>query len=183
MEYQLSKSEKKRRAKNIEQLAVELVSLSAVEAGRLPCDDFLKKEIIDAGQMKGGAKKRQIKFLTKNLRKLDTEPFFDFMSEKKGSHLKQTKEFKELENLRDNIINEALDAARDAQTEREEMQMLWHSPNLDAALHEFPNLDADAIRQAAWRFTRTRKIAQSREIFRLLKAAAERKHWNNRQGE
>ncbi len=183
MEYQLSKSEKKRRAKNIEQLAVELADLSSTEISRLPCDDFIRQEILAAGAMKGGTRKRQLKYLSKNLRKIDPDPLFAFMSEKKGSHLKQTKEFQELENLRDNIINEALDAARDAQTEGVELDKQWQSPNLDAALHEFPDLDHEAIRQAAYRFTRSRKIAQNREIFRILKAAAEKKRWADKQGE
>ena len=174
MEYPLSRSEKKRRVKNLEQLAVELVELSPQDINKLPCDDFLKTEILATRSMKAGARKRQIKYLTKNLRELDPEPLFNFMEEEKGSRVKQKKEFHELENLRDNIINEALDAARDARKEERELDRTWHSPSLDAAAEDFPELDVDAVRQSTWRYTRTRKSAQSREIFRLLKAAAER---------
>ncbi|RJX34281.1 MAG: DUF615 domain-containing protein [Desulfurivibrio sp.] len=182
MEYSLSKSEKKRRVRNLEELAVELVNLSVQEIGRLPCEDFLKKELITARELKAGARKRQIKFLTKNLRDLDAGPLFDFLTEKKGSHLQQKKEFHELENLRDNIINDALAAARDAMTEQEELELdrHWPSPALDSAAELFPDLDLDAIRLCAWRYSRSRKTAQSKEIFRLLKAAAERQRWNNK---
>ncbi len=183
MEYSLSKSEKKRRAKNIEQLAFELVDLSPVEIKKLPCDDFIKNEILSARDLKGGARKRQIKYLTKNLRKLDTDPVFDFMVERKGSALKEKKEFQELENLRDTILNEALEAARESRRNSGELDRLWDSPALHAATEAFPELDRDAIRQSARRFTRSRKTAQSREIFRLLKAAAERSRWKTKQGE
>lgn len=178
MEYSLSKSEKKRRAKNIEELATELVDLSPQEIRKLPCEDFIKNEIMAARDLKAGARKRQIKFLTKNLRELDAGPLFDFLSEKKGSNLQQKKEFHELENLRDNIINDAIAAARDAMAANEELDRHWHSPALQSAAELFPKLDLDAVRISAWRYTRSRKPALSKEIFRLLKAAAERKRWN-----
>ncbi len=178
MEYYLSKSEKKRRAKNIEKLAFELVALSPTEIKKLPCDDFIKQEILETRDLKAGARKRQLKYLTKNLRHADPEPLLDFMAGQKGSQLKQTKEFHELENLRDSIINEAIDAARDAKREQVEFDKDWHSPALDAAQQEFTDLDIQVIRQAAWRFTKSRKASQNREIFRMLKAAAEKKQWN-----
>ncbi|MBI5559049.1 MAG: DUF615 domain-containing protein [Deltaproteobacteria bacterium] len=177
MEYILSKSEKKRRAKNIEELAAELADLSPQEIKKLPCEDFIKEEILAARNLKAGARKRQIKYLTKNLRELDPEPLFDFLSEKKGSHLQQKKEFHELENLRDNIINDALAASRDSTDADEEPDREWQSPALDSAAEMLPGLDIDMVRQTAWRYTRNRSVAHSREIFRLLKAAAERKKW------
>jgi len=177
MEYSLSKSEKKRRAKNIEELAVELVELSPQEIKKLPCDDFIKNEILVARELKAGSRKRQIKYLTKNLREMDAGPLFDFLTEKKGSQLQQKKEFHELENLRDNIINDAIAAARDALAAQEELDRHWESPALESAAELFPELDLDAIRVSAWRYTRSRKAALSKEIFRLLKAAAERQRW------
>ena len=183
MDYSLSKSEKKRRAKNIEKLAFELVELSTVDIKKLPCDDVIKDEIVAGKNLKAGARKRQIKYLTKNLRQIDADPLLDFMASKKGSHLKEKKEFHELENLRDSIINEALAAAKTAKEASTELGKQWDSPALLAASQEFPDLDLDAVRQSAWRYTRSRKAPQSREIFRLLKAAAERKRWNKKQGE
>ena len=178
MEFSLSKSEKKRRAKNIEELATELVDLSLQEINKLPCEDFIKNEIMTARGLKAGARKRQIKFLTKNLRELDPGPLLDFLTEKKGSNLQRKKEFHELENLRDNIINDVIAADRDATEANEELDRNWHSPALQSAADLFPDLDLDAVSFAAWRYTRSRKPALSKEIFRLLKAAAERKRWN-----
>jgi len=181
MDYYLSKSEKKRRAKNIEKLAFELVSLSPTDIKKLPCEDFIRDEILEARGLKAGARKRQIKYLTKNLRHIDPEPLLDFMAGQKGSQLKQTKEFHELENLRDSIINEAIEAARDAKREQVEFDRDWHSPAMEAAEEEFTGIDSQTIRQAAWRYTKNRKAAQSREIFRLLKAAAEKKRWDSKE--
>lgn len=181
MDYYLSKSEKKRRAKNIEKLAFELIVLSPTDIKKLPCEDFIKDEILETKGLKAGARKRQLKYLTKNLRQLDPEPLLDFMSQQKGSQLKQTKEFHELENLRDSIINEALEAARDAKREQVEFDRDWPSPALEAVREEFPDLDIQVIRQAAWRFTKSRKAGQSREIFRMLKAAAEKKQWESKE--
>jgi ribosome-associated protein len=178
MEYSLSRSEKKRRARNFEELAGELVTLSALEIKRLPCDDFMKNEILATRDLKAGARKRQIKFLTKNLRELDTTPLFAFLTEKKGSNLQQKKEFHELENLRDNIINDALAEYRNAMETNEELDRDWPSPALKSAAELLPDLDRDAVRASARRYTRTRKAALSKEIFRLLKAAAERKRWS-----
>ena len=42
MEQQISRSEQKRRAKSLEDLAAELADLSVADIKRLPCDDFLK---------------------------------------------------------------------------------------------------------------------------------------------
>lgn len=181
MDYQLSRSEKKRRAKNVEELSAALVDLSPQDVKKLPCDDFIKSEILAAQPLKAGARKRQIKYLTKNLRELDPEPLFHFMETEKGSHLKQKKEFHELENLRDTIINEAIAAAETADEMQVELDRSWDSPALDAAAENLPGLDIDAVRTSAWRYTRSRKAAVGREIFRLLKAASERKKWTAEQ--
>lgn len=180
MDYSLSRSEKKRRSRNYIELALELVNLSPLEIKNLPCDDFLKQEILATRDFKAGAKKRQIKFLSKNLREIDATSLFAFLTEKKGSNLQEKKQFHELENLRDNIINEALAEYRKAIEVNEEFDRDWPSASLQAAAELFPDLDLEAVRTAAWRYTRTRKGALNREIFRLLKAAAERKHWNTK---
>jgi ribosome-associated protein len=179
MEYTLSRSEKKRRSRNLEQLAAELAELSTQEIGNLPCERFLKDEITAVRDLKAGARKRQLKFLSKNLRQLeDTGPLYDFLAERKGSALQRKKEFHELENLRDAIINDALAAAGELTDPDEELAPDWPSPALEEAGRLFADLDLEAVREAARRYTRNRNAAQSREIFRALKAAAERQRWD-----
>ena len=55
MDSQLSKSEKKRRAKGLEQLVNELASLSDRDIKTLPCDQEIQDEIRSARNLKGGA--------------------------------------------------------------------------------------------------------------------------------
>jgi ribosome-associated protein len=177
MDNQVSRSEKKRRAKNIEKLAQELVSLSATDIKKLPCESWLQSEIQDAANMKAGARKRQIKYITKNLRSLDSDPLFDFMSQQKGSRLKEKTEFHELERIRDAIIDDVLAADRDAKQENRTIDPHYYSEALDTVLINIADLDGDDLRRSALRFARTRKTTHNREIFRALKAAFERQKW------
>ncbi len=173
MSYIISRSEKKRQAKQIESLAVELVDLSANEIKKLPCDDFIKEEIRIAQPLKSGARKRQIKYLTKQIREIDPEPLLNFLVERKGSQLKKNAEFHNLERLRDDIITDVLAAVEEAFMEDKPLGDDWPSPALERALATFPNLDETDLRKSAKRFSRTRKITYTREIFRALKAAAD----------
>ncbi len=170
---QLSRSEKKRRAKGIETLATELVKLSASEIKGLPCDDFLKSDIKEAQQMKAGARKRQIKYITKQLRELDIEPLLTVLAEKKGSKLKQDQTFHQLEHWRDNIITEAISYFHDAERDGTPFNESWNSPILENIAANFKNLDLRGIKIAAARYVKTRKPAFSREIFRIMKATYE----------
>ena len=177
MDNHVSKSEKKRRAKNIEKLAQELVSLSTTDIKKLPCESWLQSEILDTAEMKAGARKRQIKYITKNLRSIDSTPLFEFMAEQKGSRLKDKKEFHELEHIRDAIIDDVLAADKEAKQEGRAIDPHYPSEAIDAALGNISGLDGDDLRRSALRFATTRKITHSREIFRVLKAAFERQKW------
>jgi len=179
MNQTLSKSEKKRRAKGIEQLVQELVKLSPTDIKRLPCDDFIRQEILDARAMKAGARKRQVKYITKYLRKNDdSDALFTFMAEQKGSKLKQNKEFHALEHLRDEIVTEVIEACREAELMDRPFDSGWHIETIEQAAREFASLDRKALKTAAVRYANTRKAAFSREIFRLLKAAHEQEKFN-----
>jgi ribosomal 50S subunit-associated protein YjgA (DUF615 family) len=59
MNSQLSKSEKKRRAKDLEQLMIELAALTQVEIDVLPCDQEIRIEIAAARDLKGGTSERK----------------------------------------------------------------------------------------------------------------------------
>lgn len=173
MPYYISRSEKKRQAKQVEDIAEELAELSTPQIKKLPCDDFLKQEIINTQPLKGGARKRQIKYITKQLREIDAEPLLNFLEERKGSHLKQNAASHELERLRDDIITDVLAAVEAAFHADEPLGGEWPSPALDKALSLYPQLNEMEIRKSAHRFSRSRKATYTREIFRALKAAAE----------
>ena len=175
MEELLSKSEKKRRSKAVEQLVQELVSLSVRDLAALPCDEEVRQELADARKLKGGSRKRLIKYIAKMLRRTDSGELFTFLQERKGSHLKRDREFHELEHLRDAIINEAIEihdqALQDGMSWDEPD---WESVAVSAAIQSFPDVDAAELKKAAWYFARTHKVQYSREIFRMLRAAMER---------
>jgi ribosome-associated protein len=174
MEHHISRTEKKIRARSIENLAKELVELPTVNVKNLPCDDFIKQEITHARGLKAGARKRQIKYITKNLRQLDPEPLLDFLAKEKGSKLKENNIFHNLERLRDDIIAEAFNDLREAEKYDKKLDSSWHSETIDAALHEFPSLDKHNLKDAAIKFAVTTKPVFKREIFRILKAGHER---------
>ena len=171
MDHDISRSEQKRRVKGLEDLAAELIKLSTSEIKRLPCDDLIKAEILDTADMKGGCKKRQVKYIAKQIRQSDFEPLFTFLAEQKGSKLKQNKKFHELERLRDDIMTEAIEAGREAEGRNERLDSSWESELIRVAAHQFPGLDQTAVKTAAINFAKSRKPVFNREIFRLLKAA------------
>jgi len=180
MDPYISKSAKKRLAKEVEKLSVELTLLSDASIEQLPCDDFLKAEIKAVKNLKAGSKKRQVKYITKCLRELDTTSLMGFLEAHKGSKLKQDKDFHELERFRDDIITEAIEAMRQADHFEETLDSKsWNSAILDAAVERFPGLDTAAIKLAALKYSRTRKPAFSREIFRILKGAMEQHRYSD----
>jgi len=179
METQLSRSEKKRRAKGIEQLVHELVDLSAGQISNLPCDEEVKNEIGQAKDLKSGARKRQIKYITKILREHSTDDLFLFLEEKRGSNLKQKREFHELEHLRDKLIDEAVEVYDrwmeggygDTEISLED---IWESETIRIIKNRFSGIDYKMLRKLALQFVRTHNKRFSRELFRMLKAANER---------
>ena len=184
MDSQLSRSEKKRRAQGIEQLVNELASLTDNEIISLPCEQEIQEEIRSAKNLKGGAKKRQLKYATKLLRDKPVEDLYDFLAQKKGSLLKKNREFHELENFRNLLINEAVQLYEDVMNnngyinEDEPLNLLKKSQAIDAIVDCFPQIDQVLLRNTAIQFARTRNRKFSRELFRILKAALEKTHYS-----
>jgi ribosome-associated protein len=183
--YNISRSEQKRRAKNLEKLAHELMELSNSDIRQLPCDPALQQEISDARGLKASARKRQLKFIAKALRQMDADPLFAYLAKRKGSKLQEKKEFKLIELLRDDILNDAIFAFQVAeeQDEKEEaLRSAWRSSALNEAMTTLPGLDERELRGLAERYARTRKPAHRRELFRILKAAQERLQYQKQRG-
>nr|MBF0221576.1 DUF615 domain-containing protein [Desulfobulbaceae bacterium] len=178
MEHYTSKSEKKRVAKGVEQLSNELILLSDPAISKLPCDDFIKVEIKAAKGLKAGSKKRQIKYITKCLRKIDPAPLMDFLEAHKGSKLKENQSFHEIERLRDDIITEAIEAMRQATHFNQKLDSSWKCEILTLAKERLPDLDIKAVTLAALKFARNRKPVFSREIFKILKSATEQQQYS-----
>ena len=184
MDLQLSKSERKRKAKGIEQLVNELATLPDREILALPCDQEIQEEIRSAKNLKGGAKKRQLKYATKLLRDSSVDELYDFLAQKKGSLLKKNREFHDLEHLRDLLINEAVQQYEDMMhnngyiSENEPFGFFRESEALKAIAGHFPDIDQALLKNIALQFARTRNRKFSRELFRILKAVHEKKQYS-----
>jgi ribosome-associated protein len=185
MEYQFSRSEKKRRAKNIEQLVYELATLPDNEITALPCDEEIIAEIRTARNLKGGARKLQLKYATKLLRDIPVGELFDYLAEKKGSILKQNREFHHLEHMRDMLIKETVQQYDQWMqnegfiNDGEPFIFSWHSEALQYIVEQLPDIDQELMKNAAMQFARTRNRKFSRELFRTLKAALEKQQYSN----
>jgi ribosome-associated protein len=176
-EIYVSRSEKKRQAKNIEEIAKELMALSPALIKKLPADELLKTELLNSCGIKGPALKRQIKYIAGMLRENGTDAVLAFLTERKGSHLKQVGEFHELERLREDIITEVIEAREEAQRNQEHLTESWQSETIAVACRRFPALDQNALKKSALRFAATRKPVHRREMFRQLYAAMERQQF------
>jgi ribosome-associated protein len=175
----VSRTIQKKQAKQLEELAMELVTLSRAELAALPADEPLKAEILESRDLKGGARKRQVKYIAKNLRHSDPEPLFEFLAQRKGSKLKEDQEIHELERLRDAIIGEAIAAYQEAQASGLRfLEQEWQSESNEEAAEKWPKLEKIAVHRAATRFAVTRKPAYKKDIFRQLKTAKEKQQFN-----
>ena len=174
MEERISRSEQKRQFRQIESVAKELSELSDPELKRLPGSDELKAEILLCRKTKAGAKKRQIKYIAKILHHEEREAILRFLQEKKGSKLEQNQFEHEVERIRDRIVDDALLAFDACRQNQEKWELDWQSEAIGYALHRFPDLDERELRNSAHQYARSRSKTYYRELFRMVKAAAEK---------
>jgi len=172
----------------MEQLVHELASLPEREIVALPCDQEIQEEILSAKNLKGGAKKRQLKYATKLLRDQPVEELYDFLAQKKGSLLKKNREFHELEHFRNLLINEAVQQYEDMMdnngyiNENKPADFFSESVALEAIVDYLPDIDKALLKNTAIQYARTRNRKFSRELFRILKAAFEKIQYSQKQG-
>ena len=187
MSFQLSKSEKKRRARGIEQLVLELAALPLGEINSLPCDRDIRDEIAAAKNLKGGARKRQLKYATKLLRGRSVEELYAFLTRKKGSMLEEKRDFHELEHFRNLLITEAVQLYEENMhnsgfiSEDDPGDYLQGSKTIQTIVKRLPEVDQVQLTNTAMQFARTRNRKFSRELFRIMKAAAEKEHFSTKQ--
>ncbi|MEW5802003.1 MAG: ribosome biogenesis factor YjgA [bacterium] len=155
MDFSKTKTQKKREAKVVEDLARELVDLPSSVLPKLPCDEEIRVEIRAAQSIEQfGARRRQIKYLAKLLRDVELSHLFNFLEEAQKSRLKENRIIQRLGQLRDRILHE--DEEEEALKETKE---------------EFPGLSLEILQDLAGKYRRTRNQRFSREIFRQLKIA------------
>ena len=169
----VSKSEQKRRFKQIEEVARELAELSNNDLKKLPCDDEIKEEIKATRGLKGGARKRQIKYLAKVMRQTPMDTIYEFLSAAKGSKLKEDQVFHEAERLRDVLINEAMEDFQNCKKMNVAWEPSWHSDILEEIKVSYPTLDGAVIRKTIYQYVKSYNKVHYRELFRMIKAAME----------
>jgi len=177
----ISRSAKKRRFKQEEEAAEEIALLSAKDLKTFPGNQTVKDEIIACRGLKGGARKRQIKYLAKVMRQGSVDELLDYLAEKKGSRLRSNKIHKEVERLRDVIINEAIDDQQYCLQTGVEWEPDWHGEEIDAVILKY-TLDEGDLRKSVYQYARTRIHGHYREVFRILKAAVEKEDFMRKLG-
>jgi len=173
MAMQLSRSEQKRRIKEVGQLVRELAALPKSVLTKLPCDEETTLLFKEVQSLKGGAGKRQVKYLTKMLKNEPLTELYAFLSKRKGTDLERKKQFHELEYLRDNLLDEAIAQRQILRSTQQELPEIWDSATIKEIQRQLPEVDIVALSRLSALFARTRQPRHSREIFRMLRAVQE----------
>ena len=173
MTERISKSAQKRRFKDDESAAAELALLSDKDLKKLIIDQTVKDEIVRCRGQKGGALKRQIKHLAKVMRAHSVEDIFDFLADRKGSKAKENKLHREVERLRDVIINEAIEDQQSCLQAGMIWEPNWQGDEIDSFVQNYP-VDEGDLRRTVFQYVKTRLHNHNREVFRIVKAAVDK---------
>lgn len=176
---QISRSEQKRQLKQVEMAARELAELNDAELKRLTIGADLCEALMLCRTTKGGALKRQIKFAAKLLRNEDFDAILLYLRRKRGSKLEAERFFHDAERWRDRIVSDALEALTAHRREQQPWPVDWRSEAVDQVVTHYPDLDEHDLRQAVHHYARSRNKVYYREVFRMIRAAAEKKRQND----
>jgi ribosome-associated protein len=170
MTERISKSEMKRRFKQEEEAASELALLSDKDLKKLEVSQELKDEIILCRSVKGGSRKRQVKYMAKLMREESVSDILEFLAARKGSKLKDNKLHHEAERLRDAIITEAIEQQQLCLQQRKPWEPNWEGAEIDAMIDRYP-IDGGDLRRTVHQYVKTRFHNHYKEVFRIVKAA------------
>ncbi|WP_028584268.1 ribosome biogenesis factor YjgA [Desulfogranum mediterraneum] len=174
---QLSRTEQKRRIKEVEKLVVELAALPSQIIGQCPCSREVRAYLQEIADLKGGARKRQVKYVTKLMKGMDLEEVYAFIGQRRGRELIKTKQFHEVEYWRDSLVNEALAQRKLCKEEELEWSERWNSETVATICAELPGAEEYTLLRLAYLFVQTRNPKHSREIFRYLMALKEQQRF------
>ena len=170
---QISRSEQKRRVKEIEELVTKLANLPPQVIQQVPCADEIRALLAEASAMEVRSRQRHIKHVTKYMQEEPLEPLYDFVSQHQGKALAAKRQLHEIELWRDALINEAIDTEQHCHQQGIDWQEHWQSRILQEIAAKIPGIDSPGLAKLAYLFVRTRNPRHSREIFRHLRAAVE----------
>jgi len=146
----------------VRDLGVELTQLKPTQLANLPLSDELLEIILQAQKIKQhGARRRQLQYLGKQLRRIDIEPLVQALTELRAGAADEKREHRRLEQTRNSLI-EGEDGA------------------FDAVLVRHPHADRRHLQQLIDKARREREQAQppvaARVLFRYLRELAASGH-------
>ena len=152
---EISKSQRKRDAHELLDLAKKLISMPESRLKRMPMDDDLREEIEFARSIRAhGARKRQLMTVGKMLRKRDTEELIDAVNGIDQKNRRVNARFHHVEAWRDRLV-EGTDQ------------------DLSELLEQSPDINVQTLRQLIRNAKKEAKLgkppAASRKLFKLLR--------------
>ncbi len=171
MTERISRSEQKRSLKRIEEAAAVLSELTNSDLQKFPGSKEIYDEILACRGLKGGARKRQIKYLAKVLRQEPLDDIYTFLTNIKGSNLQEKEVFHEAERLRDAMINEAVEDHQRCRQMQVPWEPDWESELIDETMEKYSGLKENEMRKSVYQYVKSRNRVHYRELFRMLKAA------------
>ena len=152
---EISKSQRKRDANELLDLAKKLIAMPESRLKRMPMDDDLREEIEFARSIRAhGARKRQLMTVGKMLRKRDTEELIDAVNGIDQKNRQVNARFHHIEAWRDRLV-EGTDQ------------------DLSELLEQSPDINVQTLRQLIRNAKKEAKLgkppAASRKLFKLLR--------------
>jgi len=183
MVLQISRSEQKRRIKEIEQLVSELVTLPPQSLRTAPVSEEFKQMLLETINLEGSVRQRQIKYLTKLVQEQPLEELYALVGQHRGKTLTAQKQLHALEFYRDALVNEALEQQRICRQNNTEWEENWVSDTLIELQKHMPGIDMLTLSRLSYLFARTRNPRYNREIFRYLRSVQELQQRNSSRSE
>jgi len=170
---QISRSEQKRRIKEMERLVAELVTLPAQVLDQAPVPEEFKQMLVETAKLQGSVRQRQVKYLTKLVQEYPVDELYELVGQHRGKTLAAQKQLHTVEYYRDALINEALEKQEICRQNGVDWEENWASDTLMELQEHLPEIDPLTLSRLAYLFSRTRNPRYSREIFRYLRSVQE----------
>lgn len=156
----VSKSQRRRDALELKSLASKLIGLNVSRLGRVPLDEDVREAIMEARQIRSNvARKRQLQYVAKLLRRIDPEPVIMALEAFEGEARQLTGRQHRSEAWRDFLVESG-------------------DPAVGALMNERRDTDTQTIRQLLRNVrketVRNRPPASARTLFRVLREMDER---------
>ena len=149
-----SKSQRKRDALALQALADELAQLSPTELDAVPLPDALRDAVVAARELSRGAYRRQVRYLGRLLRDIDSDPIRSAVDARRGATHEDKARLKRLERWRERLVEEG-------------------DPAVAELLEEYPGADPQQLRQLLRNARREhaggRPPRSYRQLFRFLR--------------